>query len=92
METNDGLGLAIEQIAVRAGALKTDVCIVVFQRVNENPIRVDMAVPTPYVAASQWMVQILRWQIMSCDEEFHGCFDPPRDFPCFPWRFTSFLN
>jgi len=81
-----------EQIAMRAGALETDVRVVLFQRVDENPIRLDVAVPASRVIASQRVIQILRRQITPCYEQLDHCLELAQRLSSFSQSFDVLLK
>lgn len=62
-----------KQVAVRAGAFKADVRTVFRQRVNQNPIRLDVAVAAAGKISAQRMVFVFRRQRLAVNQQFqHG--------------------
>ena len=63
-----------EQIAVRSRAFKTNVGIVFCQRVNQNPIRLNMAIAAAGKVSTQRMILVLRWQSVAVNQQVNRGF------------------
>jgi hypothetical protein len=59
-----------KNVAVRAGAFEAN--LVILQRVNENPVRFDVAIPASGKLSSQWMIPVFRRQGLSGNQEIEG--------------------
>ncbi len=63
-----------------------------FQRVDENPIRLDVAIPASHVIASQRMIQILRGQVMPGDDQINHRPELAQSLPAFFQPFDVLLE
>ena len=75
-----------EQIAVRAGALKADVCAFFGEGINQQPIRFDMAIAAVGEISAERMILALRRQRIARNQSLRranfGAIRPPRRRAC----------
>jgi len=65
------LWASAEQIAVRSRAFETDMRTVCCQRVNQNPIRRQMAIAAAGKMSAQGMVFVFRRQLAAFNQQVH---------------------
>src|SRR5438105_2798545 len=76
-----------KQVAMRSSAFKTNVRSVFRQRIDQNPIRFNVAVTIPRKLASQGMIVVLCGQRISIDQhlqkraQFSHVLSPPLSKP-----------
>jgi hypothetical protein len=59
---------------VRAGEFQPDMRVLFGQRVNQQPVRLDMAIATAGKVSTQWMIQICRRQFFAGNEQIKDGF------------------
>src|ERR1017187_10433007 len=81
-----------EQIAVRSRAFKTDVGIVFGQCVNQDPIRLHVAIAAAGKVSAQRMVLVLRRQGVAVNQQVNRGFEFRQTLPPPSGEFDIFLE
>ena len=75
-----------------AGSLKTDVCAIFNEGIDQNPIWFDMAITAALEFATQSVVFVFGWQRLTFNQQFDDGFDLGQIFAAFLGAFDIFLE
>lgn len=81
---------SLKKIAMGAGPFKPH--MIFFEGIDQDPIRLKVAVPAARELSSQWMIFQFRRQRLCIDQQIENPFQLPQVFPRRSIRRTSFLN
>ena len=81
-----------KQIAVRSGSFQPDMAAIFCERVNQNPVRLKMAVPTSRKFAAHRVVFVLWRQRLPLNQKIEDRFQPGQILAAFTRESDIFLE
>ena len=81
-----------KQIAVCACAFKPDMVAVFHERVDQNPVRLNMTIAAARKVAPQGMVFVLRRQWFTVNQKIEDVFKSGQILAAFPGKLDVFLE